>query len=75
MAFNANYNRSSKKNHYYKLNEGKDAALGYIAEVVLTKDVSRTGRCRVFIRLQSAKIKTQQQVTLMLSGLVPVVRN
>ena len=50
MAFNANYNRSSKKNPTIKLNEGKDAVFGiYLAEVVSTKDVSRTGRCRVFI--------------------------
>lgn len=50
MAFNANYNKSSKKNPTIKLNEGKDAVFGiYLAEVVSTKDVSRTGRCRVFI--------------------------
>ena len=50
MAFNANYNKSSKKNPTIKLNEGKDAVFGiYLAEVVSTKDVSRTGRVRVFI--------------------------
>lgn len=50
MAFNANYNKSSRKNPTIKLNEGKDAVFGiYLAEVVSTKDVSRTGRCRVFI--------------------------
>ena len=50
MAFNANYNKSSRKNPTIKLNEGKDAVFGiYLAEVVSTKDVSRTGRVRVFI--------------------------
>lgn len=50
MSINANYNKSSKKNPTQKLNTGKDAVFGiYLAEVVSTKDISRTGRCRVFI--------------------------
>ena len=50
MTFNANYNKTSKKNPTIKLNESKDAVFGiYLAEIVSTKDVSRTGRVRVFI--------------------------
>lgn len=50
MAFNANYNKASKKNAVNKKNEGRSAVFGvYLAEIVSTKDISRTGRVRVFI--------------------------
>ena len=50
MAFSTNQNKQSSKNPTLKLNEGRDAVFGiYLAEIVSTKDVSRTGRVRVFI--------------------------
>jgi len=50
MAYNANSNRTSRNNPLHKLNQGKDAVFGiFLAEIVSTKDVSRTGRVRVFI--------------------------
>ena len=50
MVFNANYNKTSRRNPTKKLNDVKDAVFGiYLAEIVSTKDVSRTGRVRVFI--------------------------
>lgn len=50
MAFNANTNKISKKNPTAKKHEGNSAVFGiYLAEIVSTKDISRTGRVRVFI--------------------------
>ncbi len=50
MAINSKMDNSSKKNPVIKKNVSKDAVFGiYLAEIVSTKDISRTGRVRVFI--------------------------
>jgi len=50
MAINSRMDTSSKKNPVIKKNVSKDAVFGiYLAEIVSTKDISRTGRVRVFI--------------------------
>jgi GH24 family phage-related lysozyme (muramidase) len=50
MSIKSNQNRSSKKSTVGKKNESRNAVFGvYLAEIVSTKDISRTGRVRVFI--------------------------
>lgn len=50
MAYSPNTNRTSANNPVRKQHDTKDSVFGiYLAEVVSTKDVSRTGRIRVFI--------------------------
>ena len=50
MVFNPNSNKTSANNPVRKQNDTKDSVFGiYLAEVVATKDISRTGRIRVFI--------------------------
>ena len=50
MAIKSNQNTTSKKSNVGKKNESRSAVFGiYLAEIVSTKDISRTGRVRVFI--------------------------
>lgn len=50
MGISSNRDTASKKNPVIKKNISKDAVFGiYLAEIVSTKDISRTGRVRVFI--------------------------
>ena len=50
MAIKSNQNTTSKKSTVGKKNESRSAVFGiYLAEIVSTKDISRTGRVRVFI--------------------------
>ena len=50
MGISSSRDTASKKNPVIKKNISKDAVFGiYLAEIVSTKDISRTGRVRVFI--------------------------
>jgi GH24 family phage-related lysozyme (muramidase) len=50
MSIKSNQNKTSKKSTVGKKNESRNAVFGvYLAEIVSTKDISRTGRVRVFI--------------------------
>ena len=50
MGISSSRDTASKKNPVIKKNIRKDAVFGiYLAEIVSTKDISRTGRVRVFI--------------------------
>ncbi len=50
MGISSSRDTASKKNPVIKKNISKDAVFGiYLAEIVSTKDISRTGRIRVFI--------------------------
>jgi len=50
MGIKSNQNTTSKSSPVGKKNESRNAVFGiYLAEIVSTKDVSRTGRVRVFI--------------------------